>query len=278
MERILGELEEARQAAEREREEAKKQKDEYERFKADAEREIEKNRRDAERELEKARSKAQGMVESAKRSADFIMEEMDKVRKAKDSERLGEELDRARRDLREHLRNHSDAYDPVEIRQNENYVLPRPLRKGDEVIIVSLGKKATVLETPDRSGKVSVQAGIIKTKADLSDLRLHEEEAKIISGGSKRAAGSYKMTVSRDFRDEIDLRGKTGEEAWSSVDKYFDEAQLAGFHTVRLIHGKGTGALKKYLWEALRKDRRVSTYRIGQFGEGDGGVTVVELK
>ena len=278
MERILGELEAARQEAEREREEARKQKEEYERFKADAEREIEKNRREAERELEKARSKAQGMVESAKRSADFIMEEMDKVRKAKDSERLGEELDRARRDLREHLRNHSDAYDPVEIRQNENYVLPRPLRKGDEVIIVSLGKKATVLETPDRSGKVSVQAGIIKTKADISDLRLHEEEAKIISGGAKRAAGSYKMTVSRDFRDEIDLRGKTGEEAWGAVDKYFDEAQLAGFHTVRLIHGKGTGALKKYLWEALRKDRRVSTYRIGQFGEGDGGVTVVELK
>ncbi|MBQ7375810.1 MAG: endonuclease MutS2 [Clostridia bacterium] len=278
MERILGELEEARQAAERERDEAKKQKEEYERFKVDSEREIEKARRDAERELEKARSKAQRMVESAKRSADFIMEEMDKVRKAKDSERLGEELDRARRDLREHLRNHSDAYDPVEIRQNENYVLPRPLRKGDEVIIVSLGKKATVLETPDRSGKVSVQAGIIKTKADISDLRLHEEEAKIISGGAKRAAGSYKMTVSRDFRDEIDLRGKTGEEAWSAVDKYFDEAELAGFHTVRLIHGKGTGALKKYLWDALRKDRRVSTYRIGQFGEGDGGVTVVELK
>ena len=150
--------------------------------------------------------------------------------------------------------------------------------KGDEVIIVSLGKKATVLETPDRAGKVSVQAGIIKTKADISDLRLHEEEAKIISGGAKRAAGSYKMTVSRDFRDEIDLRGKTGEEAWGAGDKSFDEAQLAGFHTVRLIHGKGTGALKKYLWEALRKDRRVSTYRIGQFGEGDGGVTVVELK
>ena len=86
------------------------------------------------------------------------------------------------------------------------------------------------------------------------------------------------MTVSRDFKDEIDLRGMTGDEAWGAVDKYFDEASISGFHTLRLIHGKGTGALKKALWEQLKKDSRVSTFRIGQFGEGDGGVTVVELK
>lgn len=278
MDRLLGELERSRQAAEREREEAARMRREYENFKNDAEKELRQKLEASERETEKARSKAQSMVESAKRSADFIMEEMEKLRKAKDSERLGDELDRARRELREHLRNHSDAYDPVEIRKDENYVLPRPLRKGDEVIIVSLGKKATVLEEPDRSGKVSVQAGIIKTKADISDLRLHEEEVKIISNGKKRATASYKVSVSRDFRDEIDLRGMTGDEALNAVDKYFDEAQLANFHTVRLIHGKGTGALKKHLWDALRKDRRVAAFRIGQFGEGDGGVTVVELK
>ncbi len=278
MDHLLGELEQARQATEKEREQAERMRREYEQFKADAERTLKQKLDASEREVEKARVKAQNMVESAKRSADFIMEEMEKVRRAKDSERLGDELDRARRELREHLRNHSDAYDPVEIRKDENYVLPRPLRKGDEVIIVSLGKKATVLETPDRSGKVSVQAGIIKTKADISDLRLHEEEVSVISNGKKRAAGSYKVTVNRDFRDEIDLRGMTGDEAWNAVDKYFDEAALANFRTVRLIHGKGTGALKKHLWDALRKDRRVATFRIGQFGEGDGGVTVVELK
>jgi DNA mismatch repair protein MutS2 len=278
MERILGELETARQAAEKDREEAARLRREYEEFRRDAEKTLKEKISASERELEKARSKAQNMVESAKRSADFIMEEMDKVRKARDSERLGEELDRARRELREHLRVHSDDYDPVEVRKDEKYVLPRPLRKGDEVIIVSLSKKAVVLEDPDKSGKVSVQAGIIKTKAALSDLQLVENDAKIISGGKKKAASSYKMSVSRDFRDEIDLRGMTGDEAWNAVDKYFDEAQLAGFHTLRLIHGKGTGALKKSLWESLRKDKRVATYRIGQFGEGDGGVTVVEIK
>ena len=278
MERILGELENARQAAERDREEAARLRREYEEFRSDAEKTLKEKIAASEKELERARSKAQNMVESAKRSADFIMEEMDKLRRARESERLGEELDRARRDLREHMRVHSDDYDPVEIRKDEKYVLPRPLRKGDEVIIVSLSKKAVVLEEPDRSGKVSVQAGIIKTKAALDDLQLVENDTKFISGGKKKAASSYKMTVSRDFRDEIDLRGMTGDEAWNAVDKYFDEAQIAGFHTLRLIHGKGTGALKKALWESLRKDKRVATFRIGQFGEGDGGVTVVEIK
>ena len=152
------------------------------------------------------------------------------------------------------------------------------MKKGDEVIIVSLAKKAVVLEAPDKSGKVLVQAGIIKTKAELSDLQLIEEETKISTGGKKKSAGSYRISVSRDFRDEIDLRGKTGDEAWGMVDKYFDEAAIAGFHTVRLTHGKGTGALKAALWVYLKKDSRVKSFRIGQFGEGDGGVTVVELK
>jgi DNA mismatch repair protein MutS2 len=278
MERILGELEATRQAAEREREEAARMRSEYELFRRDAEKTLAEKLAASERELDNARKKAQNMVESAKRSSEFIMEEMDKLRRARESERLGEELARARKDIRDHLRNNSDKFDPVEVKSNENYVLPRPLKKGDEVIIVSLGKKATVLELPDRSGKVNVQAGIIKTKAALSDLQLVEQEVKVQSGSAKKSASSYRMTVSRDFKDEIDLRGMTGDEAWNSVDKYFDEASIAGFHTVRLIHGKGTGALKKALWQYLKTDKRVDTFRIGQFGEGDGGVTVVELK
>ena len=164
------------------------------------------------------------------------------------------------------------------VRKDENYVLPRKLRRGDEVLIVSLGKKAVLTEDPDRSGKVTVQAGIIKTKVAISDLRLVEEEVGVGKGAAKKKASEYRISVSRDFRDEIHLRGMTGDEAWSAVDKYFDEAQLAGFHTVRLVHGKGTGALKNALWKYLRTDPRVAAFRIGQFGEGDGGVTVVELK
>jgi DNA mismatch repair protein MutS2 len=207
------------------------------------------------------------------------MEEMDKLRKKRESEKLGEELAAARREIREHLKRHSDSYDPVRVKKKEGYVLPRALKRGDEVLIVSLDRKAVLLEDPDRSGKVMVQAGIIKTKVAVSDLQLlEEEEVSVSSGGKKMAAGGYRVSVSRDFRDEIHLRGMTGDEAWNAVDKYFDEAQMAGFHTVRLVHGKGTGALRAALWKYLKTDRRVANFRIGQFGEGDGGVTVVELK
>ncbi len=278
MERILGELEEARFRAERELEEAQKMRDEYEAFRMSAEKELRERLEKSEKEAERAHKQAQQLVESAKASSDFILGQLEKVRKERDSERLGEELDRARKEIRDHLRNHSDRFDSVPIRKREeNYVLPRALQRGDEVLIVSLGKKAVVTENPDRSGKVTVQAGIIKTKVSLSDLQLLEETAAE-NDTKGRKNSTYRMTVCRDFRDEIDLRGKNGDEAWSAVDKYFDEAAVAGFHTVRLIHGKGTGALKAALWKYLKGDRRVVSFRIGQYGEGDGGVTVVELK
>ncbi len=273
-ENILGELEASRLKADRALAETEQMRAEYEEYKRVSEAEIQKRLSSAERELERARDKARNMVDSAKASSDFIMEQMDKLRRQKDSERLSEELARARREIRENLRTHGDAFDPVEIKKDENYVLPRKLKRGDEVLIVSLGKKAVLLEDPDRSGKVSVQAGIIKTKAALSDLQLIEEKK---TDATPKKSG-YKATVSREFKGEIHLRGMTGDEAWSAVDKYFDEALLCGFFTVRLVHGKGTGALKAALWKYLKTDKRVKSFRIGQFGEGDGGVTVVELK
>lgn len=251
----------------------------YERFKTESEKAIKARLEEAERELEKARAKAVAMVTSARASSDFIMEQMEKVRRAKDSERLGNELDSARRAVREHLRGHSDEFDPVEQpKVDENYVLPRKLKKGDTVIIVTLGSEATLLEEPDKSGNVRVQAGILQTRVNIKDLRLKENEPQVITGGKKVKASSYSVTRTTTFKDEIDLRGMTGDEAWLAVDKYFDEATLANVRTVRLIHGKGTGALKAALWKFLKGDKRISHFRIGQFGEGDGGVTVVELK
>ncbi|MBO5682497.1 MAG: endonuclease MutS2 [Clostridia bacterium] len=275
-EAVIGELEAERCEMEREKEKARALREEYEKYKAEADAEIARKLENAEKTLERAREKSASMVQSAKLSSDFIMEQMERVRRERDSERLGEELERARRELREHLRSNERKFDPVvERKRDEKYVLPRELRRGDEVLIVSLGRKATVLADPDRSGKVEVQAGIIKTKVSLADLELIEEVKK---DSTDKKRGGYKMTVNRDFRDEIDLRGKTGDEAWSAVDKYIDEATMAGFSTIRLIHGKGTGALKSALWEYLRRDSRVAKFRIGKFGEGDGGVTVVELK
>ncbi len=278
LENILGELEAARIKTEKQLAEAARERAEHEAYRKEAEAQIQKRLAEADKALEAARAKAQNMVDSAKISSDYIMEQMDKLRKQKDSERLGDELAKARREIREHLRNNSDNFDPVIKKTDESYKLPRPLRRGDEVYIVSLDKKGFLTEEPDRSGKVQAQIGIIKTKVKVSDLRLIETETEVKVGGKTQKLSQVRVSVSRDFKGEVDLRGKTGDEAWSVVDKYFDDAAIAGFHSVRLIHGKGTGALKNALWAYLKKDPRVSAFRIGQFGEGDGGVTVVELK
>lgn len=276
---IIGVLEQSRVEMEKNREEAQVLRDDLERFKAESEKIIKKKLDEAERELLRAREKANNMVQSAKVSSDFILEQMEKVRRARDSENLGSELDRAKRAVREHWKENSDRFDPIEKPKDDgNYVLPRALKKGDEVTIVTLGSDAVLLEDPDKSGNVRVQAGILQTRVKIKDLRLKENEPTVTSGDKKVKASSYTVSRSTSVRDEIDLRGMTGDEAWLAVDKYFDEAMLANLRTVRLIHGKGTGALKSALWKFLKGDKRISGFRIGQYGEGDGGVTVVELK
>ena len=125
-----------------------------------------------------------------------------------------------------------------------------------------------------------MQAGILKTKAKVSDLRLIIEETTVTNTqtGKKTPASSYTVERSNSFKSEIDLRGMIGDEAWFAVDKYLDDAIMYNVQSVHLIHGKGTGALKNALWKYLRTDSRVASFRIGKYGEGDGGVTVVELK
>ena len=134
------------------------------------------------------------------------------------------------------------------------------------------------METPDKSGSVLVQAGILKTRTKIANLQLIEEKPQFISNKQKKPASEYHAQVDRSFKDEIDLRGLLGDEAWMAVDKYLDEATLANFKTVRLIHGKGTGALRNALWQHLKKDKRIANFRLGKYGEGDGGVTIVEMK
>ena len=276
---IIEQLENSRVQMEKHREETEKMKEDYERFKAQSEKQISQKLREAEATLEKARAKSASMVESAKASSDYIFDQLDKIKKKQDAQNFGSELERTRQAVRDHIRKNDDKYNPVDEKKNENYVLPRKLRKGDTVYIVNIDKEGVVLDEPDSSGNVQVQAGIIKTRTKVKNLRLVEQQAQFIDKDNKKTdVSKYKATVRRDCTDEINLLGKTGDEAWLAVDKYLDEAMLTGFHTVRLIHGKGTGALKKALWQYLKGDRRIASFRIGQYGEGDGGVTIVELK
>lgn len=277
-EEVIEQLEATRLEADRARDEAVQLKRDYEQLKVNAEKEIKSRFFEVERQIEQNRRQAQQMLDSARVSSEFVFAQLEKAKKAEAEKRLTEELDAARRAVRRTIREGSEKIDPVEEKKDEKYVLPRDLKCGDKVYIVNIDKEGILLETPDKSGSVLVQAGILKTRTKLSNLQLIEEKPQIISGKQKKNASDFHAKVNRDFRDEIDLRGMLGDEGWQAVDKYLDEAVIANFGRVRLIHGKGTGALKNALWQRLKHDRRVKSFRLGAYGEGDGGVTVVELK
>ena len=278
---VIGELEQSRLEMEKEKATAHRLREEYETFKNRAERQISQRLTESETMLNKAKEKAQALLTGAKASSDYILEQADKVRRAQQTDRLAQQLEETRRNVREHIRASEALIDPVEEQtRNENYVLPRALHKGDEVMLMNIRKPGILLTDPDSRGNVTVKAGIITSKTNISNLQLIENDNTFVitADRDRKKASDFRAQVSYDFKPEIDLRGMTGEEAWLAVDKYLDEAQLHGIHTVSLIHGKGTGALRKALWEFLRRDRRIANYRLGQYGEGDSGVTLVEVK
>ena len=241
---------------------------------------VEKREREAEKELEKARASAVRMVESAKASSEFIFEQLEKVKRERESENLAKSLEQARRDIRLHLKENSDNLDPVDPKIAENYVLPRPLKKGDEVILVSIGKKGVLLSDPDKNGNVTVQAGIIKTKTNVKNLMLIDGVKVTFTekNGKKSPVKSTGDRAAAAFRPELDLRGNYADDACFLLDRFLDDAVRAGVTQVRIIHGKGTGALRRAVTDFLRRDGRVASVRCGAVGEGDTGVAIAELK
>ncbi len=277
---VIEKLEASRIEMDKNRAEAQRLRREFEEYKAVNEKKIADELSRAQNELEKARAQAVSIVESAKVTSNYVLEQLEKAKKERESANLASALEESRRNIRKHLRESDDKINPVMEKVAEDYVLPRPLKKGDDVLLININKKGVVLDTPDKDGNVNVQAGIIKTRTKVSNLMLLDEAKVTFTDSQKKqiAADKYRVVVSRDFKDEIDLRGLTGDDAWFMVDKYFDEAHIAGIHILRLIHGKGTGALKNALWQYLKTDPRVVSYRYGKYGEGDLGVTIVEVK
>jgi len=275
-EAVIENLEATRISLEREREEAVRLKKEYEAFKSRSEAELKKRLANAEREAEQAKQKAQQMITGAKATSEFVFAQLEELKKKKDSDRFGEDLSAAKRALRAHLKNSADIYDPIEEVSDEQ-PLPRDLKVGDEVLLRNVGAKATVLEVPDKDGNLTVQAGIIKTKTNVKNIALISEKATAKNKSASHLS-NYRATVSKNFKPSLDIRGMTGDDGWFMVDMYIDEANVSGVKSVTIIHGKGTGALRNALWERFRSDRRIRSFRPGQYGEGDYGVTVLELK
>lgn len=168
--------------------------------------------------------------------------------------------------------------DPVRKKQASIYHLPRKLRKGDRVMIQDIGQKGTVLSLADASGMVEVQAGILKTRVPETDLRLLENERPTLRARPDGGHAARELRGAHaSVRTELDLRGQTVLEALEAVDKFIDDARLASLGQISIIHGKGTGALRNAVQQHLKGNRSVKSYRLGRYGEGESGVTIVEL-
>mgnify|MGYP005763878389 FL=1 len=147
---------------------------------------------------------------------------------------------------------------------------------GDEVLIFDIDKRGTVLQEEDSSGNVLVQAGIIKTRVPVKNLRLMEQKAVKTSARSTTRTVTGKATA--QVSTSVDLRGMTATEAIMELDRFIDNALLTGVNALTVIHGKGTGVLRKEVQAHLKRHPSVKSYRLGVFGEGESGVTIVELK
>ena len=233
-----------------------------------AQKELERAKRDAQREIEKSKHEASLILSKTKAQAYALIDDLEKAQKAK---ALTAD-DRAK--LKKNMRNLEDTADPVKDAKQSSYKLPRDLKIGDSVLIFDIDKKAEVLELPDK-GQVLVQAGIIKTRVPLSNLRLLNDEKVTVP---KRPERKITKNVSARAETEIDLRGQTAIEAIIAVDQAIDTAILTNTHTLTVIHGKGTGVLRAEIHRHLKTHKAVKKFRLGTFGEGEAGVTIVELK
>ncbi len=269
-EQVVGRLEEDRRAMETQMEELRTSAAKAKESAQEAERLKEEAQSQAKKEVERARQEAAQIVQKTRQRADALVNELEELRRQKNKELSAEQKAR----LRSGMKELEGLSDPVHQRRDDNYVLPRALVPGDDVLIYGIDKDATVLEAP-KDGFVLVQAGIIKTRVPLSNIRLLSKRQM----KKKQPGRTVTKSVSTpEASSSLDLRGQTVEEALMEVDSFLDRASRMHLSQVTIIHGKGTGALRAAVQQHLRRCAQVKSFRLGTYGEGESGVTIAELK
>ena len=275
---VMQRLEASRQSMELERERAMTLRAQAEKMKKQAEELKNSVESEKENELEGAKKQAKRLLEQSRAQAQLLFDELDSIRKMRDTQDIAALRDLAKSQIGERLKNFERQADPVHAISAEAYHLPRELRQGDSVLIVDIDKKGTVIKTPDSSGFAEVLAGIIKTRVRVDNLRLLDEKQSGIMKPRHVVAGGKVSRSNIPAKNEIDLRGQTVDEALLELDRFIDNAQLSNIGIVTVIHGKGTGALRSAVQRHLKSHAAVKSYRLGRYGEGEDGVTILELK
>lgn len=236
-----------------------------------------------EAELEKARREAQQIVNRVQRESQALVDELDKLRKEKENPNFTQKAIDARHKQKSTMNKLYSEANPVSESRNEGYVLPRPLKKGDNVLIVDTNRKGIIITPPDNSGMCFIQAGIMKTKIDVKKLQLIEKQQPqkqtkkpVKKGGVSKNGIESRMT--RKVSTELDIRGYAADEGVHEMEQFISDAIMSGVTMLTIIHGRGTGILRDAIRRALKHHPSVKSFRKGVYGEGEDGVTIVELK
>ena len=271
---LLANLENSRVTIEKERLEIAGYKEEVKALKQKLEAKQEKIDQAKEKILRQANEEAREILQNAKELADETIRVFQKAEAGISIK----DLEKSRQKVRDKISEKNEKLKLKNDKPTHKVLKPTQIKPGDSVKVVSMGLKGTVSSLPDKNGNLFVQCGIIRSKVSLNDLVLIEEETINTGKMQRSSSGKLKMSKSYSISTEINLLGRTVDEALSELDKYLDDAYLAHLPSVRVVHGKGTGALRSAVHNYLRKNRVVKNYRLGEYGEGDAGVTIVEFK
>lgn len=275
---LLADLEQKRVTIEQERDQINSYKEEIRELKQRLESKQEKLDLSRDKILREANEQARNILQEAKDYADTTIRNFQKYGKAAGVS--AKDMEKERGKLREKMSTVDKKLSAKNAapKKSHKQLTAKDLHIGDSIKVLSLNLKGTVSTLPDAKGNLFVQMGILRSQVNIRDLEKLDDT--VITGGnfSKTGSGKIKMSKSASVSTEINLLGKTVDEAIMELDKYLDDAYIAHLSSVRIVHGKGTGALRKGVHNYLRRQKHVKSYRLGEFGEGDAGVTIVEFK
>lgn len=276
---VIADLEHSRVTIEKERQEIAEYKQKIRTLEEQLRKKNEKIDQAKDKILREANEKARTILQEAKEVADETIRDFNKLGAGTDIRELEKKRQKVRDKINEKNAKLSlNGSNQASKQPAKKELDPKKLKKGDAVKILSMGLKGTVSTLPDAKGNLFVQCGIIRTQTNIRDLILTEEETISTPTLQRTNTGKIKMSKSFSISPEINLLGRTVDEALAELDKYLDDAYLAHLSSVRVVHGKGTGALRSAVHNHLKRMKNVKEYRLGEYGEGDAGVTIVTFK
>ena len=274
---LLADLEKSRITIEKEQLEINRYKEEIQSLKERLEQKQEKLDASRDKILREANEEAYRILKEAKDVADETIRNFNKYGKAGAPV---SEMEKERTKLRDRMNDRQKKLSDQQKNAAPNHKVPKKLRIGDSVKVISMNLKGTVHSLPNAKGDLYVQMGILRSLVNINDLILLDDDSSMMAGvkANKTGAGKIRMSKSASISPEINLIGKTTDEAIALLDKYLDDAYLSHLSSVRIVHGKGTGALRNAVQTYLRRQKHVKSFHLGEYGEGDAGVTIAEFK